>query len=93
MNFNELEIYAHFMHVPIVRPKTKELILQYVAEVNPKQILEIGTAIGYSGSLMLEKASNATLTTIEKSGTMVQKANVVFCKHNIVFQHFFNTFL
>ena len=36
-----------------------------VKVVQPKRILEIGTAIGYSGSLMLLECKNAILDTIE----------------------------
>ncbi len=50
--------------VPIVRPKTLQLLLDKIRETKPKEILEIGTAIGYSAANML-LASNANLTTIE----------------------------
>lgn len=42
-----------------------ELVLT-VSIANPKSVLEIGTAVGISGSAMLFSADNAFLTTIEK---------------------------
>ena len=64
---NEMEEYAVENNVPIINQEglliLKDLILVY----KPKSILEIGTAIGYSGTLMLENAhTDATLDTIEK---------------------------
>ena len=54
-------------HVPIVRNKTLEYLLEAVREDGIESVLEIGTAIGYSGALMLNSNKNATLTTIEKN--------------------------
>ena len=58
--------YAKENNVPIVRPKTLELLLNTIKQNNSKRILEIGTAIGFSGLQMLLN-SDATLTTIEKN--------------------------
>ena len=57
--------YAKENNVPVVRPKTLELLLNTIKNNNSKEILEIGTAIGFSGLNML-KNSDANLTTIEK---------------------------
>ena len=43
-------------------------------------ILEIGTAIGYSGSLMLNSNKYAILTTIEKNEKSFEKAKEEFIK-------------
>jgi len=61
----EILKFAKENNVPVVRPKTLELLIETIKNNNPKQILEIGTAIGYSGSHMLIN-SEAHLTTIEK---------------------------
>ena len=63
----KIKKYALDNHVPIVRNKTLEYLQEAVSESNINTILEIGTAIGYSGSLMLDANKNATLTTIEKN--------------------------
>ncbi len=69
--------YAQDNNVPIVRPITLQMLLDRASEHGIKRILEIGTAIGYSGSQMLLKNLDATLTTIEKSEQMynVAKSN------------------
>ena len=58
--------YANENHVPIVRPKTLELLIKEVRNSGAKNILEIGTAIGFSGAQMLGVNKESKLTTIEK---------------------------
>lgn len=57
--------YCTEHYVPILRDKTKDIFVRSIKTYNPKSVLEIGTAIGYSGSLILNNC-NALLTTIEK---------------------------
>ena len=73
----EIIKYAKENHVPVVRPKTLEMLLDEVGKDNIKNILEIGTAIGFSGSQMLLRNTSANLVTIEKNDLMfeVSKAN------------------
>lgn len=61
--------YCRENYCPISRPKTAELLKVYARTYNPANILEIGTAIGYSGAVMLDNC-NASLTTIEKDEHM-----------------------
>lgn len=62
----EVEKNALETFVPIIRKETQNLIQTLITEHKPKRILEVGTAVGFSGSLMLLAAgSDATLTTIE----------------------------
>lgn len=72
-----LRQFAKENFVPIVREKTAELLVEKIKEVNPKNILEIGTAIGYSGILMLNNC-NAILTTLEKNEEMFNLATLNF---------------
>ena len=58
--------YAMENNVPIVRKETLKLLLNELKTTNALNILEIGTAIGFSGSQMLNSNSEAKLTTIEK---------------------------
>ena len=51
--------------VPIIRDSSHELLRELVKKYRPKHILEIGTAVGYSGITMLE-SSEADLVTVEK---------------------------
>lgn len=70
-----LEREAHENHVPIVTPEVAQFLSFFVALKKPKNLLEIGTAIGYSGITML-KASSQTekLTTIEIRENTATKA-------------------
>ena len=82
MNYQEIKDYAEKYAVPIMRPETSNLIAEFVSENKPKNILEIGTAIGYSGIIMLEN-SNANLTTIEHNKEYIKKAKEFFKAHKL----------
>lgn len=61
----ELKARAARESVPIMADEGMEMLLATIEELRPKSILEIGTAIGYSGYRMLNAAPLAHLTTIE----------------------------
>lgn len=62
----EVEKYAIETFVPIIRKETQNLLQMLITEHKPKRILEVGTAVGFSGSLMLSVSDiDTTLTTIE----------------------------
>ena len=62
----EIESQALTDYVPIIRKSAQRYLQLMIAMSQPKRILEIGTAVGFSGSLMLYAAGkDATLTTIE----------------------------
>ena len=69
----ELKKRALENHIPIVRDKTALSLIEECKKKNPKKILEIGTAIGYSTLLML-KNSNAFVVTCEKDDERVKQA-------------------
>ncbi len=60
-----MEEYAKQNYVPIIRSASANLLRTIAAIVQPKNILEIGTAIGYSAKIMLDACSDAKLTTLE----------------------------
>ncbi len=64
----EMEQYAKEHNVPIIEKDSIKLIRNYIKlnKDNVKSILEIGTAIGYSGILMVTAGENIELTTIER---------------------------
>lgn len=64
-NFKELVDYAETNRVPIVSQDVARFIELLLKIIKPKNILEIGSAIGYS-SLIMFKASDANILTIEK---------------------------
>ncbi len=64
---NELEEYALKTNVPIIRPQMQSFLKLLLAIKKPKQILEVGTAIGFSALLMSEYGpADCKITTIEK---------------------------
>lgn len=53
--------------VPIVRRETASLLQTLIAMKRPRQILEVGTAVGYSALLMAQSMpADCRITTIEK---------------------------
>ncbi len=84
-NLHEIEQYAYENKVPIVTKEVAEY-LKFMADFNKsKNILEIGTAIGYSGSILAQVAQkyNGYLTTIEIDETMYKIAAENFAKLKI----------
>ena len=51
----EMEAYAQEYNVPIVTKEVAEYLKFLVKSYKTKNVLEIGTAIGYSGILWLKK--------------------------------------
>lgn len=75
-----LKAYALEKRIPIVRDKTSKYLIEEIKKKNPKNILEIGSAIGYSGLLML-KNCEGKLTTIEKDVDRFNEAKLNFEKY------------
>lgn len=64
---NEIEKQAKETNVPIIRTHTQNMLRFLIAMKRPQNILEVGTATGFSALLMSEAASTEThITTIEK---------------------------
>jgi predicted O-methyltransferase YrrM len=64
----ELEAYAKEHHTPIVTPDVAGLLKVMIKSINAKNILEVGTAIGYSAILMgLSAGEGFHITTIERN--------------------------
>ncbi len=63
---DELEQYAVRENVPIIRPQVQSLLRLLLAVRKPVNILEVGTAIGFSALLMSEYGpEECRITTIE----------------------------
>ncbi|MDU2202150.1 MAG: O-methyltransferase, partial [Anaerococcus hydrogenalis] len=58
-DFLDLKNYGNDNNIPIMKLETKEFLKQLVIIQKPKNILEIGTAIGYS-SLLFSKYTDAS---------------------------------
>ena len=77
----ELERYAKETNVPVIRPQMQSFLKVLLAMQQPKQILEVGTAIGFSALLMSEYAPQGChITTIEKYEKRIPLAKENFKK-------------
>ena len=76
---SEVKQYAKENFVPIIREESAKFLYDFVKENNYKNILEIGTAIGYSGSIMMS-ATDAYLTTVDINEKSLAVANKNFEK-------------
>lgn len=64
---NEIEKYALETEVPVIRKSMQSLLKFLLAFAKPKNILEVGTAIGFSALLMdMYSPDGCHITTIEK---------------------------
>lgn len=61
----ELEEFAKNNHIPIVEAEVRQLLKMILLMEQPKSILEIGTAIGYSSIIMKKTCPDAKITTVE----------------------------
>ncbi|MDD4685666.1 MAG: O-methyltransferase [Clostridia bacterium] len=80
----EIEDFALLNKIPILLPESRVVLQKLTKELkSSSNILEIGTAIGYSGCLMLLNSPKSNLTTIEKNSNMVKIAKNNFKKLNL----------
>ncbi|MFR3728874.1 O-methyltransferase [Lacrimispora sp.] len=67
--------------VPVIREETAAFLKTMTAAMNPKAILEVGTAVGYSALLMAQvMAPDCHITTIEKYEKRIPEARSNFEK-------------
>ena len=64
--------------IPVADDETLQYLLLTVTALQPKKILEIGTAVGLSGSAMLYACPQARLTTMELEEERYQEAKQNF---------------
>lgn len=71
----ELEKYARLNNIPIVQKETARFLELMVTIKKPLNILELGTAIGYSAILMnIASDGKSRITTIERDQDMIETA-------------------
>lgn len=75
--------FARERYIPVMLDDTRALLYQTVRAAQPKRILEIGTAVGYSGIIMLTACKNATLNTMEMDEGLAQIARQNFAKAEV----------
>lgn len=69
-----LRPYAIEHEVPIIHPLSLDMVKQLIRIHQPKHILEIGTAIGYSAMHFASVDPDICITTIERNDDMYQQA-------------------
>ena len=71
----EIEEYAKINNVPIMLPDGIDYLCNYIKENKIKNILEVGTAIGYSAIRMASVDDDIAVTTIERDEERYNIAN------------------
>ena len=71
---NEVKEKALKEGVPIIKDEGLAFLLNLIRERNCKQILELGTAVGYSAMHMARLSKDIHIDTIEKDEAMYQQA-------------------
>lgn len=76
---NQLEQEAKEDNVPIIRPQMQSLLRFLMTSIQPKRILEVGTAVGFSALFMSTFVpKNCHITTIERYDKYIAKAKEHF---------------
>ena len=76
----DLEDFARQENIPIIPHETVAYFRLLMQTLQPKHILEIGTAIGYSALLMAENSPQSRISTIERNPEMLGLARENFAK-------------
>lgn len=79
----EIEIYAKNKYVPIARKQTIEFILSTIEKNNYKSFFEIGTAIGYTTTIVASKFKDIDILTIEHDVERAKLAKENFENFNV----------
>ena len=76
----ELEDFARKENIPIIPHETVAYFRFLMETMQPKNILEIGTAIGFSALLMAQHSRESKITTIDRNPEMIGFAKANFAK-------------
>ena len=76
----ELEEFARRENIPIIPHETVAFFRLFLQTMQPKSILEIGTAIGFSALLMAEQVPDAKIMTIDRNEEMIGFAKENFAR-------------
>ena len=79
----ELEEYAKINNIPIMQKDGILYLINYIKENNIRNILEIGSAIGYSSIMMASINSDIRITTIERDKDRYDLAVFNIKKYNL----------
>lgn len=76
----KIQVYAYKNKVPIIEPEVAQLLTVMIKIAKPKEVLEVGTAIGYSALIMASSFPQCNVTTIERNERMIEKAELNISK-------------
>lgn len=78
----ELEDFAHKENIPIIQHEVVAYFRLLMQTLQPEQILEVGTAIGFSALLMAENSPISKITTIDRNEEMLSLARENLAKYD-----------
>ncbi len=87
-DMKKLRKFASDNKIPIIQHETEKFLSQIIKMNTPKNILEIGTAMGYSALVFANAMREGNIDTIEKDKTMISlaKENIQLAPKNIQIQ-------
>lgn len=84
MSLTALKLYAQKNNIPITKDDTMDFLMDYINKNQVKDILEIGTAIGYGCINMALCDSVKHIETVEISTTNYREALINIAKYNLL---------
>lgn len=82
-DIKELKDYAERENVPIMQDDGIDFLTSFIVKKQLKNVLEIGTAIGYSAIMMALSSKDVHITTIERDETRYMEALKNIKKFNL----------
>ena len=73
-DIKEIKQYAKENNIPIMQDEGIDFLTNFIVKKQIKNILEIGTAIGYSAILMAQATNDVVVTTIERDESRYMEA-------------------
>ena len=81
MEIEKIYKSAKVYGIPVIKTESHKLLSALVKKYKPKHVLEIGTAVGYSGITILS-ATDGDLVTIEHNTDFIKQAKKNFADYN-----------
>lgn len=73
-NINKIREGAFLRGIPTADDETLNFLITFLTALQPRRILELGTAVGVSGAVMLDICASAHLTTVERDENFYREA-------------------
>ncbi|WEV61116.1 O-methyltransferase [Streptococcaceae bacterium ESL0729] len=81
-HLGELADFARTENIPIIPHETVAYFRLLLQTLQPKKILEVGTAIGFSALLMKDSSPRSQIVTIDRNPEMIALAKENFSKYD-----------